>query len=297
MGPFGEAPAGIAAPFEPTGYCDDVMPAETYHADPCERPSLSASLAHVLVTATPAHARAAHPRLNPNYQRDDDPKYDRGTVAHALLLQGREIVQVVGATDWRTNAAKEEREATREAGRIPLLAKDWAGVRMMVEAVQEELAELIPRPFADGLPEQTLVWEDSGVTCRARLDWLDDDHHRIFDLKTTSRSANPETWSRTLFGMGAHIQHQFYRRGVQAVFGTRPSFTFVVCETDPPYAVSRVTLAPDAEVLADAQIIGALATWRRCLETDKWPAYRSDIAYANAPAWEMTRWLDREEAA
>jgi len=32
--------------------------ADVYHADPCPKPSLSASIAHILCSQSPAHARA-----------------------------------------------------------------------------------------------------------------------------------------------------------------------------------------------------------------------------------------------
>ena len=42
--------------------------AEAYHADPAPEPSLSSSVAKILVNLSPAHARIAHPRLNPDYR-------------------------------------------------------------------------------------------------------------------------------------------------------------------------------------------------------------------------------------
>ena len=37
------------------------LSAEAYHADPCPEPSLSASIANVLLQRSPAHARIQHP--------------------------------------------------------------------------------------------------------------------------------------------------------------------------------------------------------------------------------------------
>lgn len=272
------------------------MSAESYHADPCERPSLSASMAHILCTSSPAHAWVAHPKLNPAFERQDDAKYDVGTVAHALLLQGEDVAVVVDAPDWRTNAAKEERNAARAAGQIPLLAKHWDEVRAMVAATRQQLDKIDTAPalFADGKPEQTLVWEDDGVMCRARIDWLHDDLSAIDDYKSTKASANPEMWSRTLFGIGADVQAPFYLRGLKALRGANPEFRYVVQETYPPYALSVVSLSPDVLALADAKVDYALATWRTCLADDTWPAYPTRVCWAELPPWEETRWLERE---
>lgn len=275
------------------------MDADAYHRDEGgEQPSLSASIAHLLCTASPAHAWAAHPRLNPAFKREEQEKFDVGTAAHALLLEGVDSMTIVDAPDWRTNAAKDARDEARANRQIPMLTKHAAELLAMVTAVREQLADIDADPplLADGKPEQCLVWQELGgaVTCRARLDWLRHDHRTIDDLKTTSRSANPETWTRTLFGIGSDVQMSFYLRGARAVLGVEPEFRFIVCETKPPYAVSVVSLAPDALTLANKKVSYAIDLWARCLRDDRWPAYAPRVHYAELPPWEEARWLERE---
>lgn len=273
------------------------LPSAAYHADPCEPPSLSASIAHLLCSQSPAHARTAHPRLNPDYRRQEEERFDVGSVAHALLLEGITAVEVVDADDWRTKAAKEARDAARDAGRIPLLARHWSAVEEMVAAARTQLGlhAADPPMFTDGEPEQTLVWEEpGGVVCRSRLDWLRTDRRTIDDFKTTSRSANPEQWSRSLYGQGADIQAAFYVRGVQELTGETPEFRWAVQETFPPYALTVLSPAPDVLTIAQRKVEHAIDTWRRCLETGHWPAYPTDVCYAELPPWEEYRWLERE---
>ena len=62
------------------------MRAAAYHADPCERPSLSSSIAKILLEKTPRHAWTAHPRLNPDFAAKDESKFDLGTAVHELML-------------------------------------------------------------------------------------------------------------------------------------------------------------------------------------------------------------------
>ncbi|MCR4341997.1 MAG: PD-(D/E)XK nuclease-like domain-containing protein [Gemmatimonadaceae bacterium] len=278
-----------------------VITADAYHRDDvCDQPSLSASLAHILCTSSPAHARIAHPRLNPDFERHEEEKFDTGTVAHALLLQGEDVAVIVDAPDWRTNAAKEERDAARAAGQIPLLAKHWDAVRAMVAATREQLdkIEVSPALFTDGKPEQTLIWEDDGVMCRARIDWLHDDLSAIDDYKTSKASANPESWSRTLFGIGADMQVAFYLRGLAAVAGAAVAgmadWRFVVQETYPPYALSVVSLSPDVLALADAKVEWAIQLWKQSLASGEWPAYPTRVCWAELPPWEEARWMERE---
>lgn len=272
--------------------------AKTYHADPCELPSLTASIANVLVTRAPIHAWTQHPRLNPDYENEESERFDIGTAAHALLLEGSTAVEVVAAKDWRTNGAQDARAEARAAGRLPLLEKHWSGVQAMVEAARIQLRALHdpPTPFTDGQPEQTLVWKDErGPWCRARIDWIHNDGQTIDDYKTTGRSANPEDWSRTLFGMGCDVQAAFYLRGLRALTGVDAHWRWVVQETATPYALSVLSLAPAALELATAKVERALDIWHACQLADVWPGYAAQVCYADLPPWEETRWLEREE--
>lgn len=276
------------------------LTATDYHADPCDVPSLSASIAHLVCTRSPAHAWTAHPRLNPNYVRETKDAFDLGTAAHALFLEGDAGVEVVDAADWRTKEAREARDAARADGKVPLLAKDSARVTEMVAAIHRQLEDhgARPAPFTDGKPEQTLVWQEGDVYCRARLDWLRDDFATIDDLKTTGKSASPEAYSRALFSVGGDIQAAFYLRGLEAVTGkTGAEFRWVVIETTPPYALSVVAPGPDVLTVGRKKVDYAIELWRRCLADDHWPAYPTEVAYAELPAWEEARWLAVEEWA
>jgi hypothetical protein len=274
------------------------LPAAEYHTDPAATPSLSASIAHTLYTRSPLHAWTAHPKLNPDHQRREETRFDIGTTCHSILLEQRdveEIVEIIDAPDWRTKAAQEARDAARENGLIPLLADQVDGVTAMLTATRDQLARLDvwPAPFTAGKPEQTLIWQEGDVTCRALVDWLRDDHTVIDDLKTTG-SASPFVWPRRLFDIGADLQARFYQRGVKALTGTEPVFRFVVVETAPPYALSVFSLSPAAEAIADAKIESALKVWAECVERDEWPAYAPRVYFAEAPAWAEAEFLARD---
>lgn len=273
-----------------------------YQADPCEAPSLSASIIHRLLTQSPKHAWTAHPKLNPDYQAEQAERFDLGSAFHAFLLEahGQSDFAVIDAPDWRTKDAQTRRDAARVAGKIPLLRGQWDQVLEMASHIGPQLARVeAPRPFTDGTgrPEQTLIWQESVgghvVWCRARLDWLHDDHLVVDDLKTTSATANPIAWSRTLFGYGYDTQAAWYARGVQAVFGTAPRVRFVVVETQPPYAASVVALGPEALDLADKKITYALGLWADCLGANLWPGYPTETCYADVPPWDAQRWGER----
>jgi hypothetical protein len=283
--------------------------ADGYHADQHgDHLTLSSSIANLLINRSPLHAWTAHPRLNPNFVPVDDSKYDVGTVAHSLLLEGMSAMEVLAFDSYRTKEAQVQRDAVRAAGRIPLLVKQADEVVEMCHAVANQLAtfEVDPIPFTAGKPEQTMVWQDAqtGVWCRARIDWLHDDLSAIDDLKTTTRSAHPEAFAKNLYSYGCDVQAAFYLRGINALYGDRStgamvagmmSWRWIVVETSPPYGLSVVEPSPAVLELADAKVDAALKLWAECLERDVWPGYPTKVATAELPAWEEARWLAREE--
>lgn len=273
------------------------IPAEAYHSGAgTPEPSLSASIAHILLSKTPRHAWEAHPRLNPNFEPKESGTMDNGTAAHALLFEGRKPV-IVEADSWRTKAAQQARDEARAAGGVPLLAKDAVKVTAMVDAIGQQLDQLdmAPRPFTDGKAEQTLAWQEpSGIWCRARLDWLRDDHTLIEDLKTTT-TASPHEWCRRrLWEDGKDIQAAFYLRGLRALTGADADWRFVVCENTPPYALSVISLNPDARALADAKVEKAISLWKDCLDRNEWPGWPRQLVQAQLPPWEQARFIEQQ---
>jgi hypothetical protein len=81
-----------------------------YFADPCPTPSLTQSLIKILIERSPEHAWTASPRLNPQFEYDDDTKFDIGNVAHRLVLGRGKEIEVVDFPDWRKKEAQEARE-------------------------------------------------------------------------------------------------------------------------------------------------------------------------------------------
>lgn len=276
------------------------MPAAEYHADPCDAPSLSASVATILCQQSPAHAYAAHPKLGA-VAGEEKAEFDLGSSAHALILEGSaDNVVVIEFDNYRTNAAKDLRDAARDAGRWPVLAKDWAQVQMVAARIRQQLDLHTDGPalFTAGQSERVLIWREpdfGNLWCRARLDWLSDDQGRIDDLKTTlNGTANPETWTRALFGMGADIQAAFYLRGLSALADIDATFRFAVAELFAPYEVSVISLGPAALQSAEKKVRYALETWQRCLKTGEWPGYPRRTCYAELPPYEEARWIEKE---
>lgn len=274
------------------------MSADEYHADPASVPSLSASIASILCKETPAHAWVNHPKLNPNFRREEKPHFDLGTIVHELLLEGHtDSLVAIDADNYRTKIAQEERDAAYAAGKTPILARELPRITEMVDAISGQLAlhEADPPLFTDGQAELTLMWEEpGGVVCRSRVDWIRDDRAALDDLKTTGRSADPAKCSRSIFDLSYDVRAAFYLRGCEVLGLGSPEFRWCFIETEPPYALSVLSPPADVLTIGRKKVQYAVDLWRRCLERNEWPAYTTRVAYPELPAWEEARWLEKE---
>jgi len=103
------------------------LPDAAYHS----RPELSSTEARLLLQS-PAKYRWR--KDNPPVI-DDSPKFDIGKAVHAKVLgQGAEVV-VIDADDWRSKAARDARQEARDAGKAPLLTREFEAVNAMAESV------------------------------------------------------------------------------------------------------------------------------------------------------------------
>ena len=278
------------------GIFGSITPA-SYHADCCEKPSLSSSIAHILLTQSPMHAWFKHPRLNPHYRPDHDSRFDIGTAAHAMLLEkDQSNIVRLEFDDYRKKDAKQARDEARAQGKTPILAKHYAACDAMVRAAHNALdASELAGVFDHGAPEQTAIWQDGGAYCRSRFDWITDDRQIIVDYKT-AENASPDGFIRRMPSLGYLTQAAFYLRGARAL-GFNPRFVFMVQEIEPPYACSFVSLSPAMQEIADANVDHALEAWKDCLRTGKWHGYPTRICYAEPTSWQLTEYEMMKEAA
>ncbi len=268
------------------------IPDAEYHGDPCPAPSASASLLHKLSSRSPLHAWHAHPKLNPGWRPGKStPAQAFGKAAHALLMGSCEVIEIE-APDWRSKDAKAARIAAEEIGKCALLSDDLVTAKNMVHALQSGLkSHRVGNVFDNGQPEVTLAWKDEGVWLRGRLDWWKASANLIVDYKTTEGSADPDQWSRNLFMLGSDFQSVLYPDGVAILTGERPRLIYVVQEVDPPHGFSVIELNKHDGTLefSTTRVVEAFATWRNCMQTNRWPGYPSEICHVSAPPWALKR--------
>lgn len=274
-----------------------IITAKEYHADNlCPTASLSSHTANTLITQSPKHAAFGHPRLNPNYRAEESTDFDLGACAHAVLLEGEGNIYPIEAPDWRTKAAKDARDQARADGKTPILAHKLAAIRAMADAARAALSacELGPIDLGTGIAEQTLIWQEGDVWCRARPDWMRVDRKLMIDYKSTAGSAEPAAWIRNQMGpMGFDLQAVHYKRGNEMTGGPKgANWIFLVQENYPPYECSFVGLSKATQEIALMKWELALAMWKACMKSGRWGGYSKKIYEADPTNWQIA---DAEE--
>lgn len=272
------------------------MAANTYHGDPCPTPSMNAGLIPVLLDLSPAHAFAEHPRLDGSKRFVPTEASDNGSVAHGLLFEGVSNMVEVEADDWRTKAAKEARDAARAAGKIPALTKQVQTVKGMAAAgrrIWTRSADLAAYPPEAGVGEQSLFWKETDADgmefwFRCRPDWLANDYRITIDGKFTATPARPDMFAKQMMRMDYHSRAAFYLRGIKALFGVRARYIFLAIEQNSPFEGVPIELDDNFLALGEERVEDAIALWKQCMRTKRWPGYGDSICVVEPPPWAMS---------
>ncbi len=248
-------------------------------------PALSASIAKILLSKSPLHAKWAY-----DHPEDcSNTAMDIGTISHDLVLRGINSAEVLDFPDWRTKASKEARELAREAGKTPILASKFAQIEAMAKALKDHFGN--DYPFSNGRPEVSIFWDEMGQKCKGKIDWLRDDNLLIVDYKTTT-DANPSAFGRKIFSDGYDIQSAFYLRGLEQITGKKAKFVFVVQEVEPPFAVSTIEIDKRSLNIAERKALYAVETWKKCCDDGAFPSYQHHSA--EIPAYLENDWKYKE---
>lgn len=258
-----------------------------YHADPVKGGSLSNSGARLLL---PPHSPAEYDHVRRHGQRDTV-AFQIGRAAHKQLLGvGQDIVEI-DANDWRTKAAKDQRDEAIAAGKIPLLSKDFRHVGQMTSVLFRHRVAKALRDMP-GKVEQSLFWQDAetGVWLRARIDFLPEQQpgkrSLLWDYKT-AESAHPLKFTRSAANFDYFRQAAWYLDGAKALglAGDDARFLFVVQEKEPPYLVSVIELDEDALEQGRRLNREAIRIYAECQQKNEWPGYGEDVHLVSLPAY------------
>jgi hypothetical protein len=177
---------------------------------------------------------------------------------HALVLRsGDERIRVIDAYDWRTKAAQQQRNDAHAQGLTPVNRAEFLQATKIARAVRRH--PLASGLFTNGRAEVSLYWTDAetGVPCRARIDWLRDD--MIVDLKTARYgTGTADEFGRHAASYNYPLPAAVYTEALETLTGKTLPFITVTVETAPPYIVR-------AYQYTDADLDAGRAQWREAL--------------------------------
>lgn len=283
------------------------MTPDEYFEDCCPSPSITQSIAKILIEQSPLHAREAHPKLAHLASSDEESvdKYDKdkaiGNAAHKLVLGRGKSIAIIEHNNFTSKAAKEAKQQALEAGYEPVLAKHFETAERMVLAARGQLAQIegCERVFREGDAEVVVASCEDGLWLRSMIDWIAPDLREVWDLKTTGMSASPYNTGKLMASAGWHVQAAMHERILDAIDpqnAGRRRFLYVCQENEAPFALTVNEIGEAALTIGRKQIDYAINIWRRCLETGDWPAYPLRIIRPELPAWHDNNWLAREVA-
>jgi len=248
------------------------LPAETYHA----MPELSNSGMSKL-KKSPANFKHY---LDHGSESTDAMEF--GSMFHMAILEPHlfnSTYESTNCNDKRTSAYKSAAKAIEAAGRIPIEEKTVIQLMKMKDAMQSSFPGFIP--LRDGRPEVSVLYEDDGVQCKCRIDYLGDD--AIIDLKTTT-DASANGFQDSVFKFGYNRQQAHYQRPFELA-GTPKRFYFWAVEKEPPFLNAIYELDEAALIMGRAEREKLMALYKTCKALDKWPGLPTTIQTISLPAW------------
>lgn len=266
------------------------IPEAKYHADPVPGGSLSVSGAKLLLQA-PAKF---------DYGRRHGGRHskamDTGTRVHAMVLgKGGEHLELLDFPNYRTDKAKEARDAAIAAGKVPTLPHELAEAHQVADAV-------LRHPTTGGLltegdAEVSMFWRDPefGIWLRGRADYLTwfGGVPTIVDVKTTAdASPGDDGFGRNAYNFAYWMQDPWYREGWASALKCDwrdIDFVFAVVETEPPYLVATYRIKPEHVELGREQNRIARERYRDCVKAGIWPGYSEEIEDLELPRYGVQR--------
>ena len=246
------------------------MPEDVYHADPVPGGSLSVSGAKKLLPPScPAifHYEREHPK-------PPTEAMELGTVAHKMVLgSGPEIV-IVDAANWMTKAAKEQRDAARLAGKVPLLREDYKRAKAMADTVlSHPVAGALFNPDHGSARAVPVLGRPASPGSCSGPGWTGCRSAPAAGSGSSSgtsspaRPRSPAAITKQVSNYGYFMQAPFYCDGAAALgLDPYPRFVFVFVESAPPHLITVVQLDDEAMDAGRALNRLAIERYRDCTE-------------------------------
>jgi hypothetical protein len=244
------------------------MTREQYRA----HPALNFSLAKHLLKS-PAHFKAAE-EAQEDEDREETEAQRIGTIAHALVLEGKDLGEMYAIKPEGMSFVTKEGKAWKAAQDKPIIEeKAIKGIRSIAEAIAKNPAAAA---ILRGCPERErpIFATMHGVACKALLDAAGTDGTlwAISDFKTTT-DASPRKFSRSVFDMDYDMQCVWYSDLLARAEGLEepPWYAWIAAEKKAPWL--NVVYHPSEDMIESGRrkVVRALQIYKECTASGEWP--------------------------
>ena len=249
--------------------------------------AINNSLLWIIQNQSPAHAKA-----NMDCPPEPTPAFHFGHGLHCLALEPDKFDEryaIAPKCDRRTKDGKETWKKFTESvnGKEVFEQEDFEQMKLMADAIKKQA---IHRFIQRGEAEVCIAWTDkeTGLLCKARIDYLHRDHAILIDLKSTT-NASKDAFARSVYNYGYYQQTAWYCDGWKALTDDPSAFVFLAAEKGVPYAVAAYEMAEEVIVAGRKSYRNALKTYQECLKNNYWPGYSDTVEVLTLPTWALNK--------
>lgn len=227
-----------------------------------------------------------HYRYHADHPTPDTAAMFKGRYIHCAVLEPDEFPR--HWTVWpKTRRGKEWTkfaEAAEVAGLEVLTQTEYDEALAVRDAVRAH--PVAGRWLESGVAETPITWVDAetGLECKARVDWIAAADGLAVDLKTSKR-IDARSFANTTHDLLYHMSAAHYLSGLRAKLGGEWRFGFIAVESSPPFDVRAGLLADDALYAGEEECRRLLRLVRDCEASGEWPGAYPDASEFDLPGW------------
>ena len=222
--------------------------------------------------------------------REQTPAMLLGSVVHKLVLEPDDFASefmVAPDCDKRTKEGKAQwAEFLAEVTDAHTIVDADAYETAHIIAASVKAHPVAAKLLQSGTAEQSFFWEQEGIKCKCRPDYLRADIKTAVDLKTTQCSS-PDEFTKSAYNYRYHVQAAWYLDGLRACGVNIENFIFIAVETKAPFTV--MCYAADDLMLQLGRMAAKdnFETYKNAVATQNWHSYeeKPEIHSLSLPDW------------
>lgn len=221
--------------------------------------------------------------------KPDESKYAVGTLAHAMVLEGKDLRHCFALKPEGMSFTTREGKAWRAAQTLPILKEELANsVPKMAEAIanDDEAATIIRM---NNEREKLITAKIQGIEFKGLLDAFGKDTGNSLmhsDLKTVI-DASAQEFAKTVSEFDYDLQDAIYTQLIAIKFDLdyRPPSVWVAVEKSPPYEVACYYPSADMIQCGEWKLEICIARYKEYTRTGIWPKALGGLNKLEVPEW------------